>query len=123
MAAEAAVNAIEEIPCSFVVGAYGGGPAASGTKIGGKKYKNAVATTNDVYCPCIAEKVEGTKIPTDVRCVYEICIDALTLEAMKDAIRAGINAAVTGQGVRKITAANFGGTLGKIKIPLREILS
>jgi formylmethanofuran--tetrahydromethanopterin N-formyltransferase len=122
MAAEAAVNAIEHLPYVFVVGAYGGGPAASGTKVGGKNYKKAVATTNHLYCPCIRDKVPDTRVPADVRCVYEICIDGLTIDAVKNAIREGIKAAVKIHGIKKITAGNFGGKLGNVQIFLHEIL-
>jgi formylmethanofuran--tetrahydromethanopterin N-formyltransferase len=121
LAAEVAVNAIEGLPFVFVVGAYGGGPAASGTKVGGKNYKKVIATTNHLYCPCIANRVPDTRIPPDVQCVYEICIDGLTLDALKSAIKEGIKAAVRVHGVKKITAANYGGKLGEIQIRLHEI--
>lgn len=121
LAAEAAINAIGGVPYVFVIGANGG-PAASGTKVGGKLYKEAVATTNHLYCPCIADKVADTRIPKGVNCVYEVCINGLTADAVKDAMRTGINASVNIQGVRKITSANYGGTLGKTQIYLRDIL-
>lgn len=121
LAAEVAVNAIEKLPFVFVVGAHGGGPAASGTKVSGKNYKKAIATTNHLYCPCIRDKVPDTRIPPDVRCVYEVCIDGLTMDALKRAMTEGIRAATRIHGVKKITAANFGGKLGRIQFHLHEL--
>lgn len=118
LAAEVAVDAMKEIPHLKPPPR----PIASGSKVGGKTYKEARATTNDRYDPCIADKVADTKIPSDVRCVYELTTDGLTLDSVKKALNVGIRAATTIPGVRKITAANFGGALGKINIGLYDVL-
>jgi len=113
-AAEHAVEGIKTVP--YVVGKF----AASGTKVGGKKYKDAIATTNDAYCPCLAQS-EESKILDDVKCVYEVIVSGLRLEDVSRAIKRGIENATKVQGVLKITATNYGGTLGKGKIFLHSL--
>jgi len=115
-AAERAVESIKTVP--FVVGKF----AASGTKIGGKNYKDAIATTNDAYCPLLAQN-EGSKIPESVKCVYEVIVSGLRLEDVSRAMKAGIENATKVHGVCNITAANYGGTLGKGKIFLRSLFN
>lgn len=120
MAAEVAVDAIKEVP--YVFDPCAGGIAASGTKVGGRRYKQAVATTNDAYCAAIKDRVEESKIPSGVNCVYEVFVNGLDLASVERAMKVGIEAATTVAGVRKITAGNYGGKLGKILIPLKKVL-
>jgi len=116
LAAEMALEAIMEVP--YVTGRI----AASGTKVGGNLYKDAVATTNDPYCACISNKVRDSKIPDGVHCVYEIIINGLTLECAKKAMKAGMEKAISVRGVKKITAGNYGGKLGKECIYLYDLV-
>jgi len=116
LAAEMALEAIIEVP--YVTGRI----AASGTKVGGKLYKDAVATTNDPYCACISDKVKDSRIPDGVHCVYEIIINGLTLECVKKAMKAGMEKAISVRGVKKITAGNYGGKLGKDFIHLYDLV-
>ena len=116
LAAETALEAIMEVP--YVTGRI----AASGTKVGGKLYKDAVATTNDPYCACISDKVKNSKIPDGVHCVYEMIINGLSLEHVKKAMKAGIEKVVSVRGVKKITAGNYGGKLGKERIYLHDLM-
>ena len=113
-AAELAVEATKSVP--YIVGKF----AASGTKVAGKKYKDAVATTNDEYCPSLAQN-EGSKIPEHVKCVYEVIVSGLKLENVMEGMKAGIEKATKVQGVLSITASNYGGTLGKGKILLHDL--
>ena len=113
-AAELAVEGVKTVP--YVVGKF----AASGTKVGGKNYKDAVATTNDAYCPSLVRN-EGSKISADVKCVYEVIVSGLTLENVSRAMRASVENATKVSGVSKITTTNYGGTLGKGKIFLRSL--
>jgi len=115
-AAEEALKGIKAVP--YVVGKF----AASGTKVGGKRYKDAVATTNDAYCPCLAPK-NGSKLPENVRCVYEVIVTGLRLEDVRRAMKTGIDNATRVHGVLKITATNYGGILGKGKIFLRSLFN
>jgi formylmethanofuran--tetrahydromethanopterin N-formyltransferase len=116
LAAEMALEAILEIP--HVTGRL----SASGTKVGGNVYNDAVATTNDLYCACIRERVKENKIPEGVDCVYEMIINGLALDDVKEAMKAGIKKAVTVRGVKKITAGNYGGKLGKEFIYLHDLV-
>ena len=115
-AAERAVKAIQTVP--YVVGKF----ASSGTKVGGKRYKDAIATTNDAYCPSLAPS-KGSKLPRNVRCVYEVIVSGLRLEDVKRAMKISVENATRVRGVLKITATNYGGTLGRGKIFLRSLFS
>lgn len=118
IAAEAAVNAIKEVP--GVITPFPGGIVASGSKVGSKKYEFMHATTNEDYCPTLKDVVKTTKLPEDVNGVYEIVFDAITEEDIKKATQAAIKAVKTVQDVVKISAGNYGGNLGRYKINLIE---
>ena len=113
-AAEQALEAIKTVP--LVLGKF----ASSGTKVGGRTYKDAIATTNDAYCPSLAGR-EGSKIPEGVKCVYEVIVSGLRSEDVNKAMKVGIENATKVQGVTRITSANYGGTLGKGKIFLQNL--
>lgn len=117
-AAEAAVDAIAGTP--GVILPFPGGVARSGSKIGSRRYEGLVASTNDAYCPTL-RAVTATALPDDVECVLEIVLDGLTESAIRQAMRAGIDAACR-PGIRAITAGNYGGKLGPHQFPLREIM-
>ncbi|NPA62583.1 MAG: formylmethanofuran--tetrahydromethanopterin N-formyltransferase [Methanococci archaeon] len=121
IAAEAAVNAIASVEGAITP--FPGGVVASGSKVGASnpKYKFMVATTNHKMCPTLKGVVEDTEIPEDVNGVYEIVIDGVDEEAVKEAMKQGILAATTVKGVKKITAGNYGGKLGKYQFNLREL--
>ncbi len=56
----------------------------------------------------------------------EIVIDGLTADDVSAAMRAGIRAVTDlgiKQGIRRISAGNYGGKLGKYHFRLREILA
>jgi formylmethanofuran--tetrahydromethanopterin N-formyltransferase len=44
------------------------------------------------------------------------------MDAVKKAMKAGIEAARNVEGVLRISAGNYGGNLGKYKIPLKELI-
>ena len=117
LAAEAAVDAIRELP--DVILPFPGGVVRSGSKVG-SKYKGLVASTNSPYCPTLRGLVDSA-LPDDVNAVYEIVIDGLNEEAVKTATRIGIEAACI-DGVIKITAGNYGGKLGPHHIHLHKVL-
>jgi len=117
-AAEAAVNAIKEVP--GVITPFPGGIVASGSKVGSKKYKFMHATTNEEYCPTLKDTVETTKLPEEVNGIYEIVFDGLSEESIKKATQAAIKAIKSVPDVIKISAGNYGGNLGKYKINLIE---
>ena len=118
-AAENAVDSIQAV--EGVVTPFPGGIVASGSKAGANKYKFLKATANEKFCPSIKDQVEGSEIPADVNCVYEIVINGVDADAINEAMAAGIEAAVTVPGVKKITAGNYGGNLGPHKFNLHDL--
>ena len=61
-------------------------------------------------------------LPEGVQAVYEIVIDGLDLPSVEQAMRSGIEAACR-PGVFRITAGNYGGTLGPFHLHLHKLLS
>ncbi|MCZ7385459.1 MAG: formylmethanofuran--tetrahydromethanopterin N-formyltransferase [Candidatus Methanoperedens sp.] len=119
----AAENAVEAIAQQEgTITPFPGGIVASGSKVGFTNYKFMKATTNEKYCPSIKTKIKDTKVPADVNAIYEIVINGLSVEAISKSMKAGINAAVKIPGVKKISAGNYGGTLGPYKFNLKELL-
>lgn len=116
IAAEAAVNAMKDIP--DVITPFPGGIVASGSKVGSKKYKFMNATTNEQYCPTLKDEIENSKLSKDTNGVYEIVIDALNEDSINKATQEAIKAIKTIPGVQVISAGNYGGKLGKYKINL-----
>ncbi|NLZ29740.1 MAG: formylmethanofuran--tetrahydromethanopterin N-formyltransferase [Methanomicrobiales archaeon] len=121
VAAQAAVDAISGVP--GVITPFPGGIVASGSKVGSKKYKFMDASTNEVYCPTLKDKVEGSKVPEGVKAIYEIVIDGVDEEAISAAMAEGIRAATRVPGVKLISAGNFGGSLGPFKFELKDVLA
>jgi formylmethanofuran--tetrahydromethanopterin N-formyltransferase len=81
-------------------------------------------TTNHVYCPSLRDKLdEESKVPRNVKYIPEIVINGTTLENVKQAMKAGIKAAMSVDGVIKISAGNYEGKLGNYKIDLRGLFS
>jgi formylmethanofuran--tetrahydromethanopterin N-formyltransferase len=118
-AAEAAVEAMRRV--RGVILPFPGGIVRAGSKVGAKKYKNMIASTNDAYCPTLRGRsgVE-TQLPADANSVLEIVIDGLDRAAIEDAMRVGLAAACR-PGVVEISAGNYGGKLGKHHFRLHEI--
>jgi formylmethanofuran--tetrahydromethanopterin N-formyltransferase len=119
VAAEAAASAIANMP--GVILPFPGGVARSGSKIGAKRYKSLIASTNDAFCPTIRPLTESS-LPEDVSSVLEIVLDGLDESSIRRAMRVGIRAACR-PGIRAITAGNYGGKLGPHHFPLREIMA
>ena len=118
-AAEAAVSAMAGTP--GVILPFPGGVARSGSKIGARGYASLVASTNDAYCPTLRASTDSA-LPDGVNSVLEIVLDGLDTDAIRGAMRAGIDAACR-PGVYAITAGNYGGNLGKHQFHLRAIMS
>ena len=116
-AAERAVAAMRQVP--GVILPFPGGIVRSGSKVG-SSYKFLAASTNDAYCPTL-RGITQTALPEGVNCVLEIVIDGLDLPAVEEATRVGIRAACI-PGIRRITAGNYGGTLGQFQIHLHQIM-
>jgi formylmethanofuran--tetrahydromethanopterin N-formyltransferase len=56
-----------------------------------------------------------------VKYIPEIVINGITLHAVEEAMKAGIEAASKIDGVVRVSAGNYGGKLGEFKINLREL--
>lgn len=119
VAADAAVEAVSRVEGAITP--FPGGIVASGSKVGSHKFDFMKATTNEKYCPTLRDQVEDTMVPEGVKGIYELVINGLDLERVKEATKIGIEAATRVPGVMKITAGNYGGNLGPYKINLHEL--
>lgn len=118
-AAEAAVEAMRRVP--GVVLPFPGGVVRSGSKVGARRYKKLLASTNDAFCPTLRGRSRvKSELPDGVNSVLEIVVNGLDRESIQASLRAGIEAACR-PGVVEISAGNFGGTLGKHLFPLRGL--
>ena len=77
-----------------------------------------IASTNDAFCPTLRASTDSA-LPDGVNSVLEFVLDGLDADAIRRAMRAGIDAACR-PGVLSITAGNYGGNLGKHQFHLRE---
>jgi formylmethanofuran--tetrahydromethanopterin N-formyltransferase len=118
-AAEKAAETIDN--AEDVVSSFPGGVCAPGSKVGSNKYKFMKATTNELYCPTLCDQVPETKVPSGVSAIAEIVINGTSEEAVKSAMKEGIEAATSTKGVKRISAANYGGNLGNVPIVLHEL--
>ena len=109
-----AIHKVEGVVTPFEVCSAGSKPETRFPWIG--------PTTNHPYCPSLKQRLgKESKVPEGVGYIPEIVINGVSLEAVKKAMRAGIEAALTVKGVVKISAGNYGGKLGEYKIYLREL--
>jgi formylmethanofuran--tetrahydromethanopterin N-formyltransferase len=117
-ATDAAVSAMRAV--EGVIMPFPGGITRSGSKVG-SRYGSLPASTNDALCPTLRGQVEHTEVPPDVGCVFEIVIDGLALEPVRQAMARGMVAAAE-SGAGRVTAGNYGGDLGPHHIHLRELV-
>ena len=117
-AAEAAAGAMRSIEGAIMP--FPGGIARSGSKVG-SRYSALPASTNDALSPSLRGQVERTEVPPDVESVFEIVIDGLALEPVREAMRRGMVAAAEA-GASHVTAGNYGGNLGPFHIHLHELV-
>lgn len=121
-ACEAAIEAMKKIP--NVIMPFPGGVVRSGSKVG-SKYKSMFASTNDAFCPTL-KGLTKTELSPDVESVMEIVIDGLTDLDIRKATRVGIAAACelgAENGIKRISAGNYGGKLGQFQFHLRDIMA
>ena len=117
-AAEAAAAAMRSVEGAITP--FPGGIARSGSKVG-SRYSALPASTNDALCPTLRGQVEHSDVPAGVEAVFEIVIDGLALEPVREAMRVGLLAAAEA-GASHVTAGNYGGNLGPHHIHLRELM-
>ena len=122
-AALAAAEAAAEVMASRtgVILPFPGGIVRSGSKVGSRRIKSMIASTNDAFCPTL-RAVTTSALPEGVNSVLEIVINGTDAEAIAGAMRVGIDAACR-EGVVSITAGNYGGKLGPHHFHLRKIMS
>jgi formylmethanofuran--tetrahydromethanopterin N-formyltransferase len=118
-AAEAAVEALDGL--GGVILPFPGGVVRSGSKVGSRRIKTMIASTNDAFCPTL-KAVTNTALPEEVNSALEIVINGLDAEAITRATRVGIQAACR-DGVVSISAGNYGGKLGPHHFHLRKIMA
>ena len=114
--AENAIRAMRKI--RGVVMPFPGGVVRSGSKVG-SRYKFLGASTNTAYCPTLRPLVKSA-LPESVHCVLEIVVDGFDEESVRCAMRVGIEAACV-DGVERISAGNYGGSLGSFHFHLRSL--
>ncbi len=120
--AEAAVAAITKVP--DVITPFPGGIVRSGSKVG-SKYKGAIASTNNAFCPTLKGTTK-TELDADTIAVLEIVIDGLTSKSVSDAMRVGLKAVTdigAGKGVTRVSAGNYGGKLGQHHYHLKDYVA
>src|SRR3954452_18734617 len=98
---------------------FPGGIARSGSKVG-SRYKALMASTNHVLCPTLRGQVDSD-VPAGVGSVFEIVIDGLGPEPVREAMRVGLDAAARA-GARQVTAGDYWGKLGEHQLLLQELL-
>jgi len=121
-ACEAAIEAMKKIP--NVIMPFPGGVVRSGSKVG-SKYKTLIASTNDAFCPTL-KGITKTELSPEIESVMEIVIDGLTELDIRKATRVGIAAACAlgaKNGIKRVSAGNYGGKLGPYHFKLREIMA
>lgn len=121
-ACEVAIEAMKQVP--NVIMPFPGGVVRSGSKVG-SRYKALNASTNDAFCPTLKGQT-NTELSPEIESVMEIVIDGLTDADIRQAMRVGIEAACrlgADQGIRRISAGNYGGKLGPFLFHLQEIMA
>lgn len=110
-----AIHNVVGVVTPFDVCSAGSKPETHFPKIG--------PTTNHLYCPSLKKRLgKESRVPNGVQFIAEIVYDGISLEAVKEATKAGIESVLSIDGVVKISAGNYDGKLGEYKIFLREIL-
>jgi formylmethanofuran--tetrahydromethanopterin N-formyltransferase len=118
-AAEAAADAMAAQ--AGVILPFPGGVVRSGSKVGSRRSKTMIASTNDAFCPTL-RAVTKSALPETVNSVLEIVINGTDAAAIATAMQRGIDAACR-DGVVAISAGNYGGKLGPHHFHLRKIMN
>lgn len=111
-----AIHHIDGVVTTFDICSAGSKPETHFPQIG--------PTTNHLFCPSLKTKLgKESKVPDGVGYIAEIVYDGVSVEAIKQATKAGVNAILNIDGVVRISAGNYEGKLGQYKIPFSEIFS
>lgn len=109
-----AVSKVEGAVTSFDI-------CSAGSKVE-TNYPEIGPTTNHRYCPTLRGNIKDSGVPMGVNSIPEIVINGISIDAVKDAMKAAMNSIKDVKGVVKISAGNYGGKLGRYKIYLRELV-
>ncbi len=93
----------------------------SGAKVGGTTYTGEGVTINEPFCPSLRSAIE-TEIPDGAEAVIEFPLTATSDSAIRQGLRAAIDAFTDTPGIVEITAPSFDGAWGGRQLPLRELL-
>jgi formylmethanofuran--tetrahydromethanopterin N-formyltransferase len=119
-ALRAAVAAADAMRGEGIALPFPGGIVRSGSKVGALRSNTLPASTNHRMAPTLRAQIDDTLVPDGVQTMFEIVIDGVSEDAVRDCMRRGLHAAAA-TGVAHITAANFGGKLGEFHFPLSEL--
>lgn len=109
-----AIHEVDGVVTTFDICSAGSKPETHFPQIG--------PTTNHFYCPSLKTKLgKESRVPEGVAYIAEIVYNGVSLEAIKQATKVGIDAVLTVEGVVRVSAGNYEGKLGKYNIPLSEI--
>ena len=109
-----AIHDVEGVVTTFDVCSAGSKPETNFPQIG--------PTTNHYFCPSLKDRLgKDSKVPDGVNYIAEIVYDAVSVDALKQATKVGIEAVLDVEGVVRVSAGNYGGKLGQYQIPLREL--
>lgn len=110
-----AIMAVEGVTTPFDVCSAASKPETNYPEIG--------PTTNHVYCPSLKEKLgDESKVPNSINYIPEIVINATDENAMREAVKAGIDAVLEFEGVLAVSAGNYDGKLGDKIYNLLDLL-
>jgi formylmethanofuran--tetrahydromethanopterin N-formyltransferase len=117
-AARRASEALQNVP--EIITPFPGGVARSGSKVG-SRYKGMIASTSGGFCPTLRGRIESQLHP-EANCAYEIVIDGVSAPAVAAGMKLALLTAV-GPGIKRISAGNYGGKLGKFPFHLRNLFA
>ena len=95
--------------------------AGSKTVYEGQPHPEIGPTTNHAFCPTLRNEIKDSEIPEGVFSIPEIVINGLSIGDVKYAMKVAIKEATKVKGVLKVSAGNFGGTLGTHEIRLHDL--
>ena len=111
-----AIHHIDGVVTTFDICSAGSKPETHFPQIG--------PTTNHFYCPSLKTRLgKESKVPEGVGYIAEIVYDGVSVEALSEATKTGINAVLNVEGIVRVSAGNYEGKLGQYKIPLKELFS
>ena len=96
-----AIHDVEGVVTTFDVCSAGSKPETNFPQIG--------PTTNHYFCPSLKDQLgKDSKVPDGVGYIAEIVYDAVSVDALKQATKVGIEAVLDVDGVVRVSAGNYG---------------